>query len=247
MSTTIYTSNGKILINGSNNKWLKASEGPGPAPIVLPPYTMRMKWKPGYDPSGTAGPTLTKTCVDAVNNIWDITLPNGSSSSTLNWLTQFGGSSGGDQPKIIEILAVNPGDATDIHELFYYCTSITSVPLFDTSSCTQCSGLFKECTSLTSVPQFDLSGCTEYGELFKNCSSLTSIPVVTLNQTVTQIKVPQMYSGCTNIETGILNAYNSLSARNLPNEEYYYQCFKNCGSNTVAGAAELAQIPSGWK
>jgi hypothetical protein len=56
-----------------------------------------------------------------------------------------------------------------------------------------------------------------------------------------------MYYGCTNVETGILDAYNSLAARNLPNEEYYHHCFKNCGSNTVAGAAELAQIPSGWK
>lgn len=32
MSTTIYTSNGKILINGSNNKWLKAP----PPPVVFP-------------------------------------------------------------------------------------------------------------------------------------------------------------------------------------------------------------------
>ena len=245
MSTTIYTSNGKILINGSNNKWLKASEGP--APIVLPAYTIRMKFQSGYDPSGTSGPTLTKTCVDAGNNIWDISLPNGSSSSTINWLTQFAGSSSGDQPKIIEILAINIGDVTSIENLFYYCTSITTVPLFDTSSCTSCSGLFSDCTSLTSVPQLDLSGCTSYNYLFKNCSSLTSIPVVTLNQTVTNVFVQQMYSGCTNVETGILNAYNSLAARNLPNEEYYYQCFKNCGSNSVTGAAELAQIPSGWK
>ena len=245
MSTTIYTSNGKILINGSNNKWLKASEGP--APIVISPYTMRMKFQSGYDPSGSIGPPMSKTCVDAGNNIWDISIPNGSSSSTLNWLTQFAGSSYNDQNKIIEILAVNIGEATDITSLFMGCSAITTIPLFDTSSCTSADELFSGCTSLTSVPQFDLSGCTSYYSMFKDCSSLTSIPVVTLNQEVTLVNVAQMYYGCTNVETGILNAYNSLVARNYPNDEYYYQCFKNCGSNTVAGAAELAQIPSGWK
>ena len=37
MSTTIYTSNGKILVNGSNNKWLKA-------PVVVPVQVGNQIW-----------------------------------------------------------------------------------------------------------------------------------------------------------------------------------------------------------
>lgn len=47
------------------------------------------------------------------------------------------------------------------------------------------------------------------------------------------------------IDDGITEMYNYLSARTTLTS--HPQTFRNCGSNTQTGSAELAQIPSDWK
>jgi hypothetical protein len=47
------------------------------------------------------------------------------------------------------------------------------------------------------------------------------------------------------MSTGI-QLYNQMSTQANPHTSTT-RCFANCGSNTTSGAAELAQIPSGWK
>lgn len=58
--------------------------------------------------------------------------------------------------------------------------------------------------------------------------------------------VGDMFDGCTNVESGIIGTYNKLAALGAQ-VTTHSTCFHNCGSNTVTGAAELAQIPSDWK
>ncbi len=54
-----------------------------------------------------------------------------------------------------------------------------------------------------------------------------------------------MFDVCTNVTSGALAMYNYLiTLPDLPN--YYGDAFSGCGSNTVSGAAELAQIPTSW-
>ena len=57
--------------------------------------------------------------------------------------------------------------------------------------------------------------------------------------------VDWLFSGCTKVESGALAVYNYLSS--LPEITNHSNTFQSCGSATVTGAAELAQIPSGWK
>ena len=59
--------------------------------------------------------------------------------------------------------------------MFYQCTSLTSVPLFDTSNVTNMSNMFRGCKSLTSVPLFDTSKVTNMADMFYMCSSLTTL------------------------------------------------------------------------
>ena len=102
--------------------------------------------------------------------------------------------------------------------MFYKCTSLTSVPLFDTSSVTNMDSMFYGCSYLTSVPLFDTSSVTIMSNMFYNCW---------------------------NVQSGALALYQQASTKTtLPSHN---RTFYNCGTYTTTGAAELAQIPSDWK
>ena len=153
--------------------------------------------------------------------------------------------------------------------IFDGCTSLTSVPLLDTSSFTTANFMFRNCSSLTTVPAFNLrrasstasmfEGCTslttvptftlpytnQLNSMFKGCTSLTTMPSITLSRDLS--RCISVFEDCINIESGILNMYNNLSSKTVIYYTIYSSCFKNCGINTTTGAAELAQIPSDWK
>ena len=99
-------------------------------PLNLPPYTIRCKFSSGYTPDMGDSQTL----VDASDNVWDITLNN------TVWGSLFLGNT-----NIIEVLGANTTGVTDMSWTFYGCSSLTSVPLFDTSSCTNMSSMFRNC------------------------------------------------------------------------------------------------------
>jgi surface protein len=119
---------------------------------------------------------------------------------------------------LLEVIDGNTSNVTAMAYLFNGCTSLTSVPLFDTSSVTNMAYLFNDCTSLTSVPLFDTSKVSNTYNMLNNCYKVAS---------------------------GALALYQQVSSQTT--QPYHYQMFRNCGRDTITGAAELAQIPSGWK
>ena len=82
---------------------------------------------------------------------------------------------------------------------------------------------------------------------FSGNTDLTSIATPTTAFTNAQepLNLESMFENCYNVETGIYAMYTYLSS--LPNVGNHSRCFRNCGMDTTAGAAELAQIPSDWK
>ena len=177
-------------------------------PLGLPPFTIRCKFSSGYTPSGIGD---SQTLVDATENIWDIT------KNSTNW-------NGRQLPpgsllpvEIISVLGANTTGVTSMLNMFFNCTLLTSVPLFDTSSCTRTRYMFYGCSSLTSVPLFNTSSCSD---------------------------MSFMLSGCVNVRSGALALYQQASTQTTPPS--HYETFTNCGSNTFTGAAELAQIPTDW-
>lgn len=183
MPTTVYTNNGQVLIDVSDNKWLAESSSPGPTPIVLPANTIRIRFASGYTPEiGN-----TNTLVDSTNNIWDIY------KSSNSWDELFMNNS-----SVIEVIASNTANINSIYALFFNCTNLINVPLLDTTSLTQ--------------------------------------------------YVSYAFYGCTKVESGALALYQRLSViPSLSGSASHEYCFYNCGSSTTTGAAELAQIPAGWK
>lgn len=120
---------------------------------------------------------------------------------------------------VVEVLGANTTNVTNMQQMFNNCTSLTSVPLFDTSNVTTMASMFGGCSSLTTVPLFDTSNVTDMLSTF---------------------------DGCTSVQSGALALYQQASTQTNP-PTIHSRTFRNCGSNTQTGAAELAQIPSDWK
>ena len=120
---------------------------------------------------------------------------------------------------VIEVLGANTRGVTEMYNMFAGCSSLMSVSLFDTSSVQNMMNMFADCSSLTSVPLFNTSSVTTTGNMFANC---------------------------TKVQSGALALYQQASTQANPPPEHA-RTFRNCGSDTPTGAAELAQIPYDWK
>ena len=80
--------------------------------------------------------------------------------------------------------------------MFQGCSSLTSVPLFNTAAVTSMANMFDGCSALTSVPLFNTAKVTSMANMFQGCSSLTSVP---LFNTVAVTTMSGMFSGCSSL------------------------------------------------
>ena len=247
----------------------------GSAP-ALPPYTIRLKFTQGVTPTfsnGTAVQVSTSPniwdltynntswyrilfsqtnlleVIDAnTTGVADMegmfsnctaltTVPLFDTSSVTTMINMFS-----DCTSLTTVPLFNTSSVTTMRDMLNGCTALTTVPLFDTSSVTEMARMFFLCTSLTTVPLFDTSSVTNMAFMFNGCKALTTVP---LFDTSSVTEMGYMFSGCKNVQSGALALYQQASTQANP-PSIYYACFLNCGSLTVTGAQELAQIPSSW-
>lgn len=201
-----------------DNKLMKIGNGllgpaePAPTPVDplnplnLPQYTIRVKMKSGS--SSPSVPGATVTAVQGQTDVYDIYgYRNGDWGGLLSSVN------------VVEVLGANSTGITAMDNMLSYCTYLTTVQLFDTSSVTNMSSMFNYCTALTAIPLFDTSSVTNMNDTFNNC---------------------------TNVESGALAIYNQASTQTTPPSNHQ-RTFYSCGTNTTTGTAEYNQIPSGWK
>ena len=138
--------------------------------------------------------------------------------------------------------------AGDMTATFYKCTSLASAANINMQFAASgtLTSAFYQCRSLEGLP--DLSGrrTTNINSMCTDCAALKAIPSPLIAASSVVQYVGYAFSGCVNVESGALALYNRLSGQTTPPPNHQ-ECFKDCGSNTVTGAAELAQIPSDWK
>jgi surface protein len=132
---------------------------------------------------------------------------------------------------------------TNFNTLLWFSSNVVEVLGANTTGITSMSYMLSMCSSLTNVALFDTSNVTNMSYMFEYCSSLIT---VTLFNTSKLYNMLSMFYNCTNVETGALALYQQASTQATP-PYYYGNAFRNCGRNTVTGAAELAQIPDDWK
>ena len=131
---------------------------------------------------------------------------------------------------------------TNFNMFLYLSTNVIEVLGANTTGITRMESMFYNCTSLTTVTLFDTSSVTTMKEMFSNCTSLTSVPLFNTSNVQTMYYT---FFGCINVQSGALSLYQQASTQTTPPTIYRW-AFRNCGSNTITGAAELAQIPSDW-
>lgn len=160
---SIYLGSTKIGEAYLGNVKVYSSAPPDPNPLGLPPYTIRLKFTSGTTPSFSNG---TAVQVSSSPNVWDLTYQNSDWHNLVK-----------NQPNLIEVLGANTSSVTNMGDMFWDCSALTSVALFDTSAVTGMYYMFYQCSNLTSVPLFDTSAVTSMGSMFWKCSNLTSVPL----------------------------------------------------------------------
>jgi surface protein len=125
--------------------------------------------------------------------------------------------------------------------MFQNCKSLTSVPLFNTTSVTSMDSVFNGCSFLKNVPLFNTAAVTSMGSMFQNCSFLTSIP---LFNTAAVTFMGSMFGGCASLATVplLISGAGTISAK-------FLGMFTGCVSLTRASlsGAEYAISFTGCK
>ena len=75
-------------------------------------------------------------------------------------------------------------ELTDCSSMFYGCTNLTNVNLFDTSNVTRMDNMFYNCANLTTIPQFDTSNVTNVIYMFDGCLNLESLPLLDFDKVI---------------------------------------------------------------
>ena len=256
--STLYNTN-KFNLNGSD-VYVTGKFDVNYNPLNLPPYTIRILYDDGIV---LDYPNSTFVQVSTSPNIWDIT------HNDSDWFGALSAAYHSDvNNHALEVLGANTSgvtsmlglfntfinlrkvalfdtsNVTNMSNMFYDCYSLTTIPLFDTSKVTNMSNMFYYCTSLESVPLLDTGVVRDMETMFYNCTSLKHIP---LFNTIAGPNMNYTFYNCKNVESGALALYRQASSQGAMRITEHNATFRNCGSDTTTGAAELAQIASDWK
>lgn len=143
---------------------------------VIPPFILQEKTATEsgvvVPDSGYAG--LSKVTVD----VYSVAkLLNAKKHAALNQLFSGVTSLTGDD--LFGIFSQVDSDfaPTQLAQFFYGCSSLTKVPLFDTSNVTNANEMFNRCSKLKEVPTFDFSSLTGFYGMFTECSELEEVPL----------------------------------------------------------------------
>ena len=111
------------------------------------------------------------------------------------------------------------GNVTTMGVMFQSCSSLQSVPLFNTQNVISMQQMFQYCYSLQSVPLFNTQNVTNMSYMFQSCSSLQSVPLFN-TQNVTNMQ--QMFQFCYSLQSvPLFNTQNVTTMQNM---------FQNCVS-----------------
>jgi surface protein len=153
--------------------------------------------------------------------------------------------------RLTHVPLFNTSKVTTMKSMFQRCESLIDVPEFDTSNVTNMSTMFTGGAlgtlpavdmKLESIPNFDYSKVTGFAGFMNHCINLSEIPEMNIEANVTSCN--KMFIDCPNVKSGQKALYDKLSA--IATITNHTDCFKDCGSDTEEGRAELAQISVSW-
>lgn len=126
--------------------------------------------------------------------------------------------------KLTSVPQLDTSKVTNMSEMFRNCTNLTSVPQLDTSNVTDMESMFYSCSNLTTIPQLNTAKATRMITMFLGCRKLTTIPLL---DTSNATSMGEMFSGCTSL--------TSIPELNVSRCTYFSYMFKDCTSLTSIG------------
>ena len=109
-------------------------------PLHLPPNTVRVRTNDGNAPTKSFEASYeTATLVAGTTNIYDVYKSGTDFTKFLNY-----------SRNVVEVLGANTTGITNMYYMFDGCSSLITVPLFDTSSVTDTSYMFYNCFNVES-------------------------------------------------------------------------------------------------
>jgi surface protein len=109
------------------------------------------------------------------------------------------------------------GAITNMVSMFQNCSSLQSLPLFNTSSVTTMSQMFNGCVSLQTVPLFNTINVTNTQQMFFGCNLLESVP---LFNTINVTNMQQMFNSCFSLKSVPL--FNTINVTNM--QQMFVSC-----------------------
>lgn len=141
-------------------------------------------------------------------------------TSTAHWFFTFR-----NLTSIIGINNLKTNNVTDMSEMFYECSSLTSLDLsgFNTSNVTTMSMMFQHCYALRelNISSFNTSKVTSFFQMFIDCYSLTSLNVSNFN-TENATVMRWMFGNCSSLTSLDMSSFNTVNVTNMG--EMFWGC-----------------------
>jgi surface protein len=102
------------------------------------------------------------------------------------------------------------GNSTNLSTLFVGCSSLQSLPLFNTINVTNFFNMFNSCVSLKTIPLLDMSNTTISASMFQSCSSLQSVPLLNISNVA---NMSSMFNSCSSLQS--IPLLDTSSATNM--------------------------------
>ena len=137
---------------------------------------------------------------------------------------------------------------TNMNSMFYNCSSLATIPQLDTSKVTNMNSMFFVCSKLTTIPQLDTSNVTDMGSMFSICSSLTVIPQFDASKVTNMTSMFYICSSLTAIHMININANLDISSSTKFTREALVEIIGNLKAQTsgskklIMGSENLAKL-----
>ena len=132
---------------------------------------------------------------------------------------------------IVNAPDLNTSNVTSTKFMFFNCSNLEHIPLYDFSNVQNMHGTFVGCTNLTNIPQINTSSVTDMSYCFQNCTSLTAIPQINTSN------VQNMW--CMLLDCTSLTTIPQINTSNVQN---MISCFSGCTKLTSVPLLDFSKV-----
>ena len=141
----------------------------------------------------------TETTTDVINKVNDIE-SGGTSVINPEWTDwRYFSYYDNRNDLVAKLKYSDTANGKNFSNMFYACSSLTTIPQLDTSNGTNFGAMFNGCSALTSILQLSTSNGTNFNGMFSACTALTTISLLNMSS-MSGTSCINMFYNCTALE-----------------------------------------------